>query len=188
MQSLDGYHGSRRSMSPQPPSLHVHAAESLKYIRATMERAAGFSAVPGWGGALMGVSALAAAAVAHPWRGTPRWLLIWMLEACLAVAIGLIAMTSKARRSGVPLSGPAARKFALAFVPAIAAGAIITFSLSRQGLVDDLPGTWLLMYGAAVASGGALSVRVVPLMGLCFMGLGTIALFTPPAWGDALLA
>ena len=42
-----------------PPSLHAHAAESLSYIRATMERAAGFSAVPGWGGALMGASALA---------------------------------------------------------------------------------------------------------------------------------
>src|SRR6185503_15885561 len=49
-----------------------------------------------------------------------------------------------------------------------------------------LPGCWLLLYGTAAATGGALSVSIVPLMGLCFMVLGAIAFAVPAAWGHWL--
>jgi len=173
---------------PAPAALHAHAAENLLFIRDTMERAAGFSAVPGWGGMLMGATALGAAAIAHPLRLTERWLSIWLAEAALAATIGLVAIVRKARRSGVPLAGPAGRKFALAFLPALAAGAVLTLVLYRNGSVTDLPGCWLLLYGTAVTSGGALSVRVVPLLGVCLMALGAAALAAPAFWGDAFMA
>jgi len=47
---------------------------------------------------------------------------------------------------------------------------------------------WLLCYGCAVVTGGALSVPVVPVMGLCFILTGLAALGTPAAWRDAMLA
>jgi hypothetical protein len=171
---------------PGPSALHTHAASDLAYIRSTMERAASFTAVSGWGGVAMGGTAIVAAALAPRLRGTDQWLALWIAEATVAFAIGLAAARLKARRSGSSLTSGSAARFALAFLPAIAAGAVITLS----GAVDRvrLPGFWLLLYGAAVMSGGALSVPPVPIMGAAFMALGALALTVPAAWGDTLMA
>ena len=154
-----------------------------------MARASEFTAVPGWGGVLMGASALVTAPISGPPDGTLRWLLIWLADAIFATAVALVAMTRKARRSGAPLSSLApAHRFALALVPPLVAGAVLTAVFARMGLMARLPGCWLLSYGTAVATGGAFSVRVVPIMGLCFMTLGAIAFAAPASWGHWLMA
>jgi hypothetical protein len=66
-------------------------------------------------------------------------------------------------------------------------GAALTVALFESGFLSAIPGVWLLLYGTAVVSGGSASVRVVPVMGLSFMALGTVALFAPADWGNALL-
>jgi hypothetical protein len=171
-----------------PPTLDRRAAENLRFIRDTMASAAGFTAVPGWGGVLMGLTALATAALSGPPRSDPAWLRLWLGEAVLAVAIGLVAVALKARRSGTPLAGPGTRRFALAFAPAIGAGVVLTIVFVRSGLTHQLPGCWLLLYGAAVCSGGAFSVRAVPTMGAAIMVLGTLAFAARPEWGHFFLA
>jgi hypothetical protein len=171
-----------------PTSLHDRADENLRFIRDTMARAADFTAVPGWGGALMGVTALVTASVSGPPGDGPAWLRLWLADAVVASAIGVTAIVWKARRSGVPLQGAATRRFVLAFVPALVAGAVLTAVLVRNGLTAQLPGCWLLLYGAAVTSAGAFSVRPVPLMGGGFMVLGMLALALPAQWGHVLLA
>lgn len=173
---------------PDLAPLEAHALENLRFIRQTLERAGSFTAVPGWGGVLMGATALAAAGLAAREPALRGWLAVWLAEAGLAFAIGLAAMALKARAAGQSLLSGPARKFALALSPPLVAGALLTAVLYPSGLGLRLPGVWLLLYGAAVVTGGAFSVRVVPLMGLCFMLLGAGALFTPATWGNAWLA
>jgi hypothetical protein len=170
------------------PSLETRAQENLKFIRETMERAASFTAVPGRGGVLMGVTALGAAFWASRCVTAEGWMGVWVVEALVAVMIGGIAIFRKARAADTPFLGAAGRKFALSLLPPLAAGALLTLSLYHAGKVRLIPGEWLLLYGAGVVTGGAFSVRVVPMMGLCFMGLGAVALFAPAEWLNGLMA
>ena len=169
------------------PSLHEHAAENLVFIRDAMERAGSFTAVPGWGGVVMGLAGLAAAIIAAEQETPAAWLATWLAAAVVGVAVGLVAVVLKSREAGVPLFSRPARQFALGFSPALLAGALLTAALVRAGLHAFLPGTWLLLYGAAIVAGGTFSVRVVPLMGLLFLFLGAIALFSSPLVGDVCL-
>ena len=176
-------------MSAAPEPIHAHAAENLRFIRDAMERAGAFTAVPGLGGMLMGASAIVTAVISGPPDGSVRWMAVWFTDAAVAAAIGLTSMAIKARRSGAPLSSAApAHRFALAFVPPLAAGMVLTPVFAMMGLAQRLPGCWLLLYGTAVATGGAFSVRIVPIMGVCFMLLGAGAFIVPASWGHWLMA
>ena len=173
----------------RPEPIQAHALENLRFIREAMSRASEFTAVPGWGGIFMGLSALVTALIAGPPHDTFRWVLIWLADAMVAATIALGAIAIKSKRSGTPLSKAApALRFALAFLPPLVAGIVLTPVFMMTGLIARLPGCWLLLYGTAVATGGAFSVRVVPLMGICFMALGVVAFAAPAAWGHWLMA
>jgi hypothetical protein len=176
------------SRTSQPAALSDRAMENLSFIRSTMERATEFTAVPGWGGVAMGFSALVAALIAAQQPDRSAWLAVWIVEAVAGVMLGAAGMAWKARRTGLPLTSRPARRFLLSFAPPRAVGAVLTAVLWRGGLGAQLPGLWLLSYGTAVVTGGAFSVRPVPVMGLGFMGLGLVALAVSPAWSDSLLA
>jgi hypothetical protein len=64
---------------------------------------------------------------------------------------------------------------------------MLTVVLEREGLVSVLPGTWLLLYGAAFVGAGAYSIRIVPLLGACLMAAGVVALVGPAGWNDLIL-
>jgi len=180
--------GPLRSPSRVPIPIDARAADHLRYIRETMENASEFTAVPGWGGVAMGITALAAAYLASR-QVTPRaWLAVWLAEAFVAVAIAAPAAATKAHRANSTLFSGPGRKFLLSFVPPIVVGGLLTFVLYHAGVLAALPGVWLLLYGTAIMTGGAFSVRVVPVMGLCLMLLGAAALFAPAAWGDLFMA
>jgi hypothetical protein len=177
-----------RAPNRQPIPIDARAADHLRYIRETMENAAEFTAVPGWGGVAMGITALVAAFVASR-QATPRaWLIVWLFEAFVAVAIAAPAAATKAHRANSALFSGPGRKFVLSFAPPIVAGGLLTYSLYNAGALFALPGVWLLLYGTAIVTGGAFSVRIVPVMGLCLMLLGAAALFAPASWGDAFMA
>ncbi len=170
-----------------PERHHRDAFEDLRFIRQTLENSASFTAVPGWGMVGMGASAFLAWALALRAESLERWLEVWLAEAALAMLLALWTMERKSRQARLPLFSGPGRRFIFGFMPALAAGALLTAACYRAGAIREIPGTWLLLYGTGVTTGGAFSVRIVPVMGLCFMAVGTLALAAPPSWSGALM-
>jgi hypothetical protein len=177
-----------RDRPPEPAAIHTHAINNLRFIRETMERATAFTAVSGWGLVLVGLSAVATGVAGWRLANPDRWLALWLAEALVSFGIATGAAVRKARASKMPLFSMPARRFALSFASPMLVGALLTLVLYRAGLNNALPGMWLLLYGTGIVTGGAFSVRVVPVMGLCFMAEGAAALFLPAAWADLLMA
>ena len=171
----------------EPPALHERAMDNLEFIRDTMERASAFTAVPGWGGCLMGGTALAGALIASRQVDGRGWLTTWLVVAIIAFVIGGWAMDRKARATKLALLSGPGRKFALGMAPPIIAGALLSLVLYRLNMPGLMPGVWLLLYGTGVVTGGMFSIPVVPVMGVCFMALGVGAFFAPMAWGDVFM-
>jgi hypothetical protein len=163
-------------------------ADDLRFIRDTMERSAAFTAVSGWGQVFVGLTALTTAWLAARQGSAFAWLRVWLAEGVLAAAIALLSCTWKANRRGLPLFSGPARKVALGLAPPMVAGVFLTFLLFRGGQQSALPAMWLLLYGAGIIAGGAFSVAIVPVMGVCFMLLGSLAALGPAAWGNWFLA
>ncbi|MBL0937734.1 MAG: hypothetical protein IBJ03_02505 [Gemmatimonadaceae bacterium] len=190
-------------MPPNPketPALHDRALQDLSFIRRTMEGAASFTDVPGWGLVGVGSTALVAAPIAAQQSTPVRWISVWMITAVVAVGFGSAAMLRKMRRrvttgEALQFTTPT-RKFLFGFWPAILVGAVLTAALTdpfTPGIEAHvtsrlLPGLWLLLYGLGVMTAGAYSIRAVPLMGMVFMALGTITLLVPFAIGDVMMA
>lgn len=187
----------------QPPALHDKALQDLSFIRRTMEGAASFTDVPGWGLVGTGVIAFVTAFLANRQPTPERWLAMWLGAAALAATFGNAMMWQKMRRrvADAPderraLLNVPARKFLLSLTPALFVGALLTFALVDLGTpgVDAriaervLPGMWLLLYGLGITTAGAFSIRAVPLMGLGFIILGAAALFIPALDGDLMMA
>ena|SRR2546423_4054938 len=174
--------------SDDPVNLGDRAIDNLKYIRETMERSTSFTAVPGYGGMLMGVTAIAAAYIANSQIYLRDSLITWLVEAALAFAIGILAMWQKSKIAGQSLVSAPSKKFALSFAPPLVAGVVIVLGLARYEYYYVLPPVCMLCYGAAIVCGGAFSVRVVPVMGWCFIALGAIAFALPTNYANLMMA
>ena len=172
----------------RPQALHARADDNLRFIRDAMSKATQFTAIPGWGGVAMGVTAIIAAGLISRETDSRRWMAWWFGEAAVAMAIGALTMTWKMTRLNMPLLAAPAKRFALAYVPPLAAGAILTPVFFVNGLASRLPGCWLLLYGVAIATAGTLSVRVVQAMGLVFMAVGAASFLAPASYGDLFMA
>lgn len=176
--------------TPRRPLIQAEpeALEHLEVIRQTMERSTAFTAVSGRGYCAMGVTALAAAAIAMRQSTTEAWLAVWLAEALVAVTLALVAMHWKASRQGTQILSIPGRRLFVGLLPALFAGGVMTVALLRVDDPRQIPGVWLLLYGVAVMQAGVFSVRTIPIMGAVFVVAGAIALPMPWFWANVTLA
>lgn len=176
-----------RSDPAAPALLHDRAEGNLRFIRETMDKSATFSAVPGAGGIGMGVLGLAAALLSARETTAAGWLFVWLAIAPLAAGVGVLFLMRKARATDTALAHGAGRRFALALVPPLLAGAALTGALVKAHAFGVLPGLWLLLYGIAVIAAGAHSVPAIRLFGAMLLVYGLAALAAPFPAANALL-
>ena len=175
------------AMEPMP-ALHDRAMDNLRYIRETMERATPFTGISGLGEMAIGATALVASAIAARQPTFKLWIFIWLAEGFISLLIAGWSMDRKARSTHTSLFSGSGRKVVYSLAPPLVAGGLLTLVLVRAGVPEVIPGIWLVLYGTGVITGGMFSVRAVPMMGFCFMALGALALFSPPAWTNYFMA
>ncbi len=173
---------------PEPPALHDRAMDNLRYIRETMELATAFTGISGWGEIAIGVTALIASVISALQSTFNAWLAVWIAEGLISLLIAGWSMDRKARAIDMPLGSGPGRKAVFSLTPPLLAGGLLTIVLVQAGITNAIPGVWLLLYGTGVITGGMYSVKVVPIMGICFMVLGALALFSPPAFANWFMA
>ena len=173
---------------PEQPALHDRAMDNLRYIRETMELATAFTGISGWGEIAIGVTALIASVIAALQLTFNAWLAVWIAEGLISLLIAGWSMDRKARAIDMPLGSGPGRKAVFSLTPPMLAGGLLTVVLVQAGLTSAIPGVWLLLYGTGVITGGMYSVKVVPIMGICLMVLGALALFSPPAFANWFMA
>jgi hypothetical protein len=180
------------SLTPPTPSertpvaLHERAVADLQFIRQTMEGAAAFTTLSGLGLVAIGLTAVGAGLLAGLTPG-PAWLRVWVVEAVLAIAVGVLTTVGKTRAARLPLLSGPLRKFGLALAAPSLAGAALTVALAREGAHAVLPSAWLMLYGSGLLAGGAFSIRLVPIMGACFLALGVVTALAPPGLGPVAM-
>ena len=150
----------------EPIPIDRRAADNLRFIRDTMERASSFTAVPGWGGVTMGVTALATGLVALRMPMQQQFW-AWLVEAAVALTIGCLAVRLKSKRLALSLNSRPARRALLSFVPPLLVGADL-HSRAVPGADADNPAgivavavwcggdDWRRIFGAYCAGDGNL--------------------------------
>ena len=177
-----------RSRESGPIRIDAHAAENIRFIRETMERSAVFTSLSGWGAVAMGTTAVVTAPIASRQPNVETWLGVWLTAALVAAGAGAFTIARKNAKTAEHNLARPAWNFVQSLFPSLLAGAVLTFVLYRAGQIDVIAGTWMLLYGTGIVTASTVSVRVIPVMGLCFMGLGVASLFIPAAWADAMMA
>ncbi len=157
------------------------AHDNLRFIREAMEGASSFTAVSGWGLALIGVLGCLGFLMSRRFPVGESWTYTWLATAAVAVLTGIASIVWKAGKRKTSLVSVAARKFAFNLAPPLVAALLITTASMRAGEFRALGGVWLLLYGAGVITGGSASVRSIPVMGLGFFALGATALLAAPS-------
>jgi hypothetical protein len=155
--------------------LDSHAAATLRYIRSSMEGAV-LLAVPGSAGIVLGTIGLLAMALCLAPGLSKYWLGIWLGAALIGAVAGSILIVRESSLRDLRLAGTPLLKFALYLSPTLGAGLVMTAVHWYGGNLHAIPGTWLLLYGCALVTASAATIRIIATLGALYILFGLAAL------------
>lgn len=175
------------SKPAEPNPHHKEALRNLAFVRETMENAGAFTTVPGWGMIGIGFSAICASAISINITTPELWMLVWTIEAIIALSIGLAFICHKNNALGLTMLHGIGRRFMINLALPIIAAVPVSFILWKHGLSSYMPSVWLLMYGTSIITAGSYSLLTVLVMGGCFFLLGCFGIAVSPIPKDVLM-
>ncbi|HEY4340404.1 MAG TPA: hypothetical protein VGM97_10705 [Steroidobacteraceae bacterium] len=132
-------------------------------------------------GLLAGAAAMVQSAVLKdPMGHATRFLFIWISTAALAVLVTGLQTITRTRRVHSGLASQMIGSAAESFLPAIAAGVLVTLVLVRGAPRDLwlLPGLWQIFYGLGIFASCRFVPRQMLAVGVWFMATGALCLAT----------
>lgn len=165
----------------------IKALQNLAFVRETMENAGAFTTVPGWGMVAIGFSAMVTSFITIFISNPVIWMSIWILEAIIAIAIGLTSISLKNNKLGLTILHGIGLRFMINLCIPILAAVPLSFVLWKHNLTFHMPDVWLLLYGTSIITAGSYSLRLVLFMGCSFFALGCIGMLFPVIPKDALM-
>jgi hypothetical protein len=128
----------------------------------------------------MAAAVLQAAALKNPAANMPGYLGLWITTAALAVLVTGFQTITRTRRVHSGLARQMMFSAAESFLPAIAAGVLVTLALVRSSAQDlwMLPGLWQIFYGLGIFASCRFLPRQMFAVGVWFLATGALCLMT----------
>jgi hypothetical protein len=126
----------------------------------------------------MAAALLQAVAVKNPMANVLGYLVLWIATAALAVLVTGFQTITRTRRVHSGLARQMIFSAAESFLPAIAAGMLVTVALVRSDPQDLwlLPGLWQIFYGLGIFASCRFLPRQMFAVGVWFLGTGALCL------------
>jgi hypothetical protein len=126
----------------------------------------------------MAAALLQAVAVKNPTANVLGYLVLWITTAALAVLVTGFQTITRTRRVHSGLARQMMFSAAESFMPAIAAGMLVTLALVRSDSQDLwlLPGLWQIFYGLGIFASCRFLPRQMFAVGVWFLATGALCL------------
>jgi hypothetical protein len=131
----------------------------------------------------LGTGAVQLAVVPHPAgaEDASRYVALWIACLAFALAVNYGAVAVWLVRNWSSRTRTELRTAAIAIVPSITAGGVLTAALLARGEIGMLPGTWALCYGLGLIAARAMLPRGMIGIALGFAAVGSALLFAAGA-------
>src|SRR5689334_10375049 len=160
------------------------AEQTLAVIRALMERGTRYTHISSASAFAAGLVTLGGCAVRRsgilPFGDRGNFVATWVGVFILSLA-AIVAFTAiSARRNGERVWNRQAQTVVLSILPAFFAAIIVSQVLYQNGLRDQLPGIWMLLYGCGALAMSFFTPQAIRALGIAFMVAGGISLLLVP--------